>query len=612
MAKKKNFPSPFEVETIPGTEGWEKMYPYFYHFSEDRREWEEKQFWFFDGLHLPDPVPPFSLITGTSWQLSLSATICRLFAIPVADGIPVRILNGYWYQSPQAVTDPKEIEERVPLFEKRTGYYYGNWNELYEDWVKKVEATIEDLKKIEFKDLPRFEKESLVLENTGITSGYRLIESYEKLVMNMHLIWQYHHEFLGLTYMAYLMFYDYCEKAFPGISPNSIAKMVAGAESMMMFRPEEELAKLGKLAVSLNVVDVFKGKLSSEETISELEKTDQGKRWLDGLEQAKDPWFYVSSGTGYYYYEPSWIDDLTIPFKHINNYIERLEAGETIDRPVEKLVEEKERLIKEYRGILPTDEDKKAFDKTYGLLQLTYPYTENHIFYVEHWHHTIFWQKVRDLGKVMTNAGFFKEPEDIFNFYYTDITPMLLDLTYNWGSGPNVPARGPVYWAKEVDWRKSVMKKLREWTPLPALGPAPEKVTDPFAIQLWGITTEMLDSWLSAKEPVADEVAELKGFPASAGVAEGTARVIRTAGDLDQLEAGEILVCPITSPSWAPAFSRMKGAVTDQGGMSCHAAIVAREYGLPCVVGTGYGTKLIKTGDKVKLDGTTGVVTIER
>ena len=69
-------------------------------------------------------------------------------------------------------------------------------------------------------------------------------------------------------------------------------------------------------------------------------------------------------------------------------------------------------------------------------------------------------------------------------------------------------------------------------------------------------------------------------------------------------------MCPITAPSWAPVFSLINGAVSDIGGIMSHAAIVSREYGLPAVVGTGFGTKQIHNGQQVRVDGNTGVVTV--
>ena len=79
---------------------------------------------------------------------------------------------------------------------------------------------------------------------------------------------------------------------------------------------------------------------------------------------------------------------------------------------------------------------------------------------------------------------------------------------------------------------------------------------------------------------------------------------------MTDLEPGEILVAPVTSPSWTPVFGKIAAAVSDIGGIMSHAAIVSREYGLPAVVGTGNATSRIKTGDRVRVDGNTGTVTI--
>ena len=86
--------------------------------------------------------------------------------------------------------------------------------------------------------------------------------------------------------------------------------------------------------------------------------------------------------------------------------------------------------------------------------------------------------------------------------------------------------------------------------------------------------------------------------------------MIVSLGELGDIQEGEVLVCPVTAPSWAPVFPKIKAAVCDVGGLMSHAAIVAREYGLPAVVGTGIGTKTIETGQLVEVDGTNGVVRI--
>ena len=125
---------------------------------------------------------------------------------------------------------------------------------------------------------------------------------------------------------------------------------------------------------------------------------------------------------------------------------------------------------------------------------------------------------------------------------------------------------------------------------------------------LWGITTDRIHDWLSTKSD--ERHLTLTGIPGSPGVAEGPARVILHPDQLGQLQPGEILVAPTTYTSWTRIFGTIAAAVLDTGGIMCHAAIVAREYGLPAVVGTGTATTRIKTGDCLQIDATNGVVRI--
>ncbi|CCH31455.1 PEP/pyruvate-binding domain-containing protein [Actinosynnema sp. NPDC047251] len=106
--------------------------------------------------------------------------------------------------------------------------------------------------------------------------------------------------------------------------------------------------------------------------------------------------------------------------------------------------------------------------------------------------------------------------------------------------------------------------------------------------------------------PAGDGVS---GFPGSAGVAEGVARVLATVDDGDALRPGEILVTTVTNIGWTPLFPRVAAVVTDIGAPLSHAAIVARELGIPAVVGCGNATTRIRTGDRIRVDGTRGTVT---
>jgi len=116
-----------------------------------------------------------------------------------------------------------------------------------------------------------------------------------------------------------------------------------------------------------------------------------------------------------------------------------------------------------------------------------------------------------------------------------------------------------------------------------------------------------VNSWLGGGDL---KEGELRGMSASPGLVEGPARVIYAPEQISEVQQGEILVAPLTAPSWAPIFGKILATVTDTGGMMSHAAIVCREYGLPAVTGTGFATTTIKTGQMIRVDGNNGVVSV--
>jgi pyruvate,water dikinase len=606
------FPDPHEFLPPEELKDWEEMYPSHHLFSQDRADWEKQQFWYQDKIHAPEPVPPLDHIFQEAWQIALSQYTTRVFCIPPAQGIAQRMVGGYLYICAIAPPPDEVIGKKAQLFEKRVFYVFEHYEELWDKWLKKFQALGKEMSEIKIpKEMPEFVPEDQVLPApTGSYSSYDLIEGFNLLVNNMIKGWQYHFEMLNLTYLAYLMFADVSRKLFPGISESAIGKMVAGAY-VSMFRPEEELCKLARKAMdSPGVVEILKRDVPVSEKVASLSDSAEGKDWLAAYEKAKNPWFFVSCGSGWYHYEGSWINTPEIPYGYIKSYVERLENGETIERALDEISKQRDEIVAGYRDLIQTDEDRKAFDDAYNTIRTIYRYAEDHLFWVEHWYHTIWFSKIRQLGKLLVANDMLDNVDDIFMFNRYEIPELLTEVSTGWALGVDIPMRGSYYKAKAAK-RQKILEAARQWNPTPALGVPPEEIAEPFTIMLWGITTDKVKEWLKGVDANADgDVSELKGFASSAGVVEGPARVLRLLKDITKVQPGDILVCPTTNPSWAPIFTNIKAAVTDIGGLTSHAAIVCREYGIPSVTGTGVATAAIKTGDIIKVDGDTGVVTI--
>jgi len=367
---------------------------------------------------------------------------------------------------------------------------------------------------------------------------------------------------------------------------------------------------LSRLAMGQRPVqEILKKSIPAADKLKELEKTDAGRIWLEELERVKNPWFYVSCGSGWYHYEGSWMTKMDVPFSYLKSYIERLEKGDKIERSLTEISEERDRIVEEYRKLIKSDDDRKSFDDAYNTVRTIYVFAEDHLFWVEHWLHTIWFQKIDEFGKVLTKYNVLAKPEEIYLFNRFEVPMLIEDLATAWALGEGTQTRGK-YWQEKAAKRKKILEAASKWNPIPALGVPPTEISEPFTIMLWGVTTDTVGEWLKGADVDTKDLNELKGFASSAGIAEGPARVLNMLEDIVKLQPGEILIAKCTNPSWAPVFTNIKGAVTDIGGLTSHAAIVSREYGLPAVTGTGVATSVIKTGDIIRLDGSTGVVTI--
>jgi rifampicin phosphotransferase len=193
-------------------------------------------------------------------------------------------------------------------------------------------------------------------------------------------------------------------------------------------------------------------------------------------------------------------------------------------------------------------------------------------------------------GRRLVAEGRLDDPEDVFMLGLVELRAGVLD---SWGAPLQALAAE----------RRRELESARLVAPPSFLGPPPDLQRDlpPMVAKFYGVPG-------SAR--IEGDV--IRGTAASVGKATGTARLVQGPEDFRRVEPGDVVVCTTTTPAWTPLFPSVAGLVTDTGGILCHAAVVAREYSVPAVVGAEVATTTIPDGARVEIDGAAGSVTILR
>jgi pyruvate,water dikinase len=196
---------------------------------------------------------------------------------------------------------------------------------------------------------------------------------------------------------------------------------------------------------------------------------------------------------------------------------------------------------------------------------------------------------LRELGRRFTEAGAIEAPEDIYWLELSEVQAQIKALEEG---------------VKTCNHSEAVQERKALWRGRKRLNP-PSQLPEGKKKYMGFNMEAHLAGGLGGPEGNT-----IKGVPTSPGLATGTARVLHGPEDFDQMQPGDILVAGITTPAWTPLFAMAAGVVTDIGGPLSHGSIVAREYGIPAVLGTGYGTRFIQNGQRVTVDGSAGTVTV--
>jgi pyruvate,water dikinase len=218
------------------------------------------------------------------------------------------------------------------------------------------------------------------------------------------------------------------------------------------------------------------------------------------------------------------------------------------------------------------------------------PLTPDHHFYIDQGANAHVRLVLVAIGRKLVEAGALDAPDDVVFFRYNELRVFM-------GDPKAMDGRAIVARAKAAR-EKAYTFRPKEWVGTVTA----TQLAFPY-LNLWGFP----DKFYRKESTVAGQIS---GIGASPGVVEGIARVVLREDQFDDVRAGDILVCQMTNPAWVVLFTKIVGLVTDAGGTVSHPAVLSREFGIPAVVGTSVATQQIKNGDRVRINGVSGVVEI--
>ncbi len=368
---------------------------------------------------------------------------------------------------------------------------------------------------------------------------------------------------------------DLYESMTPGARPGDAFALVQGISTELQ-RVERDLYLLAERARS--IPHVKQAVLhDSTAALANLPHLDGGREFLNALEE-----FLAAHGhLGQAFedlMEPSWEDHPALVLVEVRKRLQHPQEDPEARR--RRLAAASDALAEQVRARLHDRPDElRQFEATLALAREAGPLTESHNYWLDRMLHAHARRFALRVGKRLVHADVLTEPEDIFYLHVGEVGKAL---------------GHPTDLRQVVNDRKRAHTRWNAVRPPKYLGQAP----DP---------TAPLNRFDAEVQPQSDP-RMLRGIGACAGTVRGSARVVLSPDDFARVQPGDILVCPSSNPSWVPLFGIISGLITNTGGVTSHAAVVAREFGLPAVVGTGDATHRVRDGQTVEVDGTSGEV----
>jgi phosphohistidine swiveling domain-containing protein len=525
-------------------------------------EAEKGLHWWYDDLHCPQPISPMWFDLGGWW--STCAYLYRRFGVPFGVDWVAKKVNGYVYS---AVVPPEAAYAReiAPYFPMVMPVYA---EKCLEWWEQRLRPEI--LRNFEFLDAFPYQAASLAELLVLFEDALDVQERHFRI-----------HWILNLSqFQASLGFQQAVREVVGEVDPDLLGRIMVSDND----RNWDAIRELWQAK------ERVKG---SPELRAALGQTPLGRdflAWLDGYRAE----YGNKAIYSHEYVYPTWREHPAPIVAAIQGYVQ---TDYSYPEALQRLRADRDAAIATLRErIDPADgEGRASVEQAMERALRLMPLTPDHHFYIDQGTYARVRRVLVEIGRKLVDLGRLAEPDDpIFLTYH--------ELRLAAANPGAIDARAIV--AERRQQREAAYAvRPREWIGTVSRWSLYE---EPYKT-LWGYPRKFFDS---QKETVREPAAKIVGLAGSPGVVEGIARRVSAPEEFDQIRQGEILVCKMTNPSWVVVFTKIGGLVTDSGGQLSHPAVVSREFGIPAVVGTTNATERIRTGARIRVNGSAGEVEI--
>ncbi len=523
--------------------------------------------WTQDRMHLPEPVTPMSAWWAQHFAAGFSAGLAEN-SVPL--GVQTARLNTYFYMA----IAPNVPPEQMPAMEATAENHLkagmvSFWQRWENEWLPEIKQSWAEWSAFDLR----------------AADNDQLIERVDRAIRLYERLWTIHFVLLMPAFVGLSGFQDLYADLFPGRGALDAFRLMRGMDNMSLETGRKlwELSRVAK--ADPQVREVLETSPSSE-VPPRLEAFPSGRDFMARLRDFLN--FYGKrSDTVQELADPSWLEDPRPAIDNLKAYIRQDEDPAVAHQ---RLTEERDRLVSEAREAIKgyPETVRGQFEALLAAGQSASRVQEDHNFWIDQRVLHEIRQLCLEFGRRLAERRQLRTPTDIFMLSMDEAR----DLLKSGADGTGVAAS-----------RRAEMDRWRQVTPPPMVGtdygPPPDSPL-----------SRAMGRFFGAPSPATGLASELRGNPGSPGNVTGVARVILNLKDGGRLQQGEILVTPTTAPPWTPLFATAGGIVTDIGGALSHCAIVAREYGIPAVVGVAGATAAIKDGSTIEVDGDTGLVRI--